>query len=512
MSDWNNEESKKFLDDVKEHLSYMPQRQKDWWIMNQAKLEEKKNYKSFLKSLSGNPDSLCLPEDEEIDAFCDRVSGGEIYLEFNMRYTEPEGFGDYIGDWEDEYRDPFQSMDYLDAILKGCHELIKIESYRHAAIVLEKVSRLEFSIRDHKSSEDITPEDDPFTLADVCDYQLLQTDRNQVAEDLIYACYMSRKEMKKRATAEKIADLLLLPVCYGFLPGDVLKYEADQTFFQFLYTALEKKAGDVGETLPENTFDFSAENERQERQQMHVQRVLHHLRELSEYEAVPEEEGKKLLTEAWSQIGDLLASLRYEPYIDDQFEIEEIWNICEELIQTHKCHTAPWSLRRQILSDIVENDYYDYYGCCDPMNDLVKELCVENWEKLEFADLLCQANGGKCTKEAAALYHEYGADEKYLKYLQENLGKTNREYVELMDYYEKHGALDKVVETGILALEKCKEDMTEIFILLIRAAWKRGDTRGAEDYYVKARRRKKIQIRKVEEAYASVKKEKQVCI
>ena len=135
------------------------------------------------------------------------------------------------------------------------------------------------------------------------------------------------------------------------------------------------------------------------------------------------------------------------------------------------------------------------------MKDLVNELCIGKQEKLEFADLLCQANGGICTKEAAELYCEYGEEEKYIRYLQDNLGKSNQEYINLMAYYERQMDWKMVTETGLLALGRCKEDMTDIFISLIRASWKQGDTVGAENYYTRARRRRKIQISEVEEAY-----------
>ena len=32
--------------------------------------------------------------------------------------------------------------------------------------------------------------------------------------------------------------------------------------------------------------------------------------------------------EQWAEIKRLIENLKYEPYIDDQFQIEEIWNIC----------------------------------------------------------------------------------------------------------------------------------------------------------------------------------------
>ncbi|MCD7883834.1 MAG: hypothetical protein LUI87_09065 [Lachnospiraceae bacterium] len=501
MQDWKSEETQEFLNLVRERLSNMTQWQKDCWIMSQARLETADGYESFLKSLSGNPDSRCLPEDKEIEAFCEKVAEGEIYLEYNTWYEEFDSFGSYKDDWEVEYRDPFGIMNYLDEILSGCHDLIKLGSYWHAARTLEKICRLEFAIEEYEDSEDFDPDANPFSLADVYRHHLLHTDQEQAAEDLIYAYYMSHKDQKNEGLAEKIADLLLLPLCRELLPGDVLKNEADPAFFQSLSMILEEKEQEIAKLLKKEDPRYSLDAYDLKDRQEHVQKMLAQLQLLSKQEGSAEEEGKRLLSGAWAQIGELLASLRYEPYIDDQWEISEIWDICEKLIKEHKCQAAPWSLRKKILSDIAENEYYDYYGCYDPMKDLVKELCLEPQENLEFADLLCQANRGVCTKEAAELYHKYGAEKKYMKYLQEHLGKTNQEYINLMDCYEKQEAWDKVIETGELALDKCKEDMTDIFIRLIRAARKQGDVDGAESYFVKARRRRKIEISKVEEAY-----------
>lgn len=446
-------------------------------------------------------DIRCLPEDKEIEDFCEQVTDGEIYLEYNTWYEEFDSFGSYKDDWEVEYLDPGGIMEYLDRIFDGCHDLIKIGSYRHAADVLDRICRLEFAIEEYEDSEDFDPDANPFSLADVYRHHLLYTDRDQVAGDLIYACYMSRKDQGKEDVAERIADLLLLPVCKGFLPGDVLWNEVESSFFRSLSMALEKKSENLANLAEEDTSVYCFETYSLKEQQEHLQKMLNHLQLLLKQEDDAEETGKRLLSDAWARIGDLLASLRYEPYIDDQLQISEIWEICETLITEHKCQAAPWNLRKNILSDIAENEYYDYYGCYDPMKDLVRELCVEKQENLEFADLLCQVNRGVCTKEAAALYHEYGAEEKYMKYLQDNLGKTSQEYTDLMDCYEKREDWDKVVETGLIALDKCKEDMTDIFISLIRAAWNQGDTAGTESYYAKARRRRKIQMGKVDEAY-----------
>jgi len=36
-----------------------------------------------------------------------------------------------------------------------------------------------------------------------------------------------------------------------------------------------------------------------------------------------------------------------------------------------------WTLRKNILRDIVNNGYYDYYGCYDPLFELSEKFCKE---------------------------------------------------------------------------------------------------------------------------------------
>ena len=203
-------------------------------------------------------DCCCVPEDKEIDDFCEKVISGEIYLEYNTWYEEFDSFGSYKDDWEVEYLDPCGILDYMDRLFDGCHDLLRIGSYQHAAGILEKICRLEFLIEEYEGSEDFDPDANPFSLADVYRHHLLDTDRNQVAEDLIYAYYMSHKDWGKN-TAEKIADFLLLPVCREFLPGEILKRESDKSFFQSLSMILEEKSWEIAKLMGQNTSRFSTE-------------------------------------------------------------------------------------------------------------------------------------------------------------------------------------------------------------------------------------------------------------
>ena len=72
------------------------------------------------------------------------------------------------------------------------------------------------------------------------------------------------------------------------------------------------------------------------------------------------ESQKSFLSGTWSQISDLILDLRNEPYIDEQVQIEEIY----------------------------DNDFYDYYGIYDPMKDLANAICVTKEENLGRADIM----------------------------------------------------------------------------------------------------------------------------
>lgn len=52
----------------------------------------------------------------------------------------------------------------------------------------------------------------------------------------------------------------------------------------------------------------------------------------------------------------------YELYIDDQVEIEKIWIICEDLIKSGKIAESSWDIRREILQEIIQGEYFDEYG------------------------------------------------------------------------------------------------------------------------------------------------------
>ena len=180
------------------------------------------------------------------------------------------------------------------------------------------------------------------------------------------------------------------------------------------------------------------------------------------------------LEEQWAEIRRLMKSLDYEPYIDDQVEIEEIWNICEDLIKSGKIAETSWDIRRSILQEIIQGEYFDEYGVIDPMKDLFFALCITKEERISSADMCFQYGSDYMKKDGARIYLKNGKPEKYYEYLERCLSKDGKLYAELVEYY-KDKDYKKALEIAELAMKKCKENLTAIVIFLLQDAENKGD-------------------------------------
>lgn len=127
---------------------------------------------------------------------------------------------------------------------------------------------------------------------------------------------------------------------------------------------------------------------------------------------------KTYLEKNWEEIMRLIYELSCEPYIDDQYEIEEIWDKVEEMIRSGKLTSEPWRVRWTIIRDISDNDEYDYYGVCDPMRDLVRTLITNDEEKKQFADYLWETPYHS-RELADKLYQELGEYDRHLEYIED---------------------------------------------------------------------------------------------
>lgn len=189
---------------------------------------------------------------------------------------------------------------------------------------------------------------------------------------------------------------------------------------------------------------------------------------------------KSYLEAAWAKIQREIDSLSRYPYVDDQLEIDEIYNICEEVIKSSKIEAESWNIRKQILAEIIKGEYFDYYGVTDPMRELMAALCLTPEEKLLCADLIFEIGSDYMKREGAKIYKAHGKMDKYYEYTEQHLDSKEAPYMELIGYYKKVNP-DRAVQIAELGLKKCKDDQTDIIIFLMQYAREIGD----EEKYAK---------------------------
>lgn len=200
------------------------------------------------------------------------------------------------------------------------------------------------------------------------------------------------------------------------------------------------------------------------------------------------------LEQKWKEIEDSLFDLSLEPYIDDQLEIDVIWHICEEIIKSGRLQEEPWKVREEIIQKITDNEYYDQYGVCDPMIDLIRKLPQNREEKLKTAEIMWNGSGFM-KKDGAELFRELGEEGRYIQYLETHLGDDPVRYMEVIRYYEKSDP-DKAEQIAELAREKCRRtyrtDLTEVYTFLVRHAYEAGDADRLHKLFDSARRRSTV--------------------
>lgn len=206
---------------------------------------------------------------------------------------------------------------------------------------------------------------------------------------------------------------------------------------------------------------------------------------------------KSYLEEQWDEIRRQMKSLDFEPYIDDQVEIDIIWDICKELIGSGKIKNEEWLIRKRIVTEIIDGEFFDYYGVFDPMEDLFSALCITPEEKLECADLAFRTGSDYMKNYCAKLYLENGKPEKYYAFLETRLGREEAPYLELIEHFHdsEPGKALQIAEQG---WSKCKDRQTGLAVFLIRNAQEKGDNASVQKYMRSAKTRRIIDFAKVQ--------------
>lgn len=485
-----------FLMKIKEQLLIMTEAEKDAWIISQAKITAKYRQEDFYKCLCGKKRSLYMPEFEEIDAFCGKVRNGEIVVEYETHYMEFDEFGHYIDDWVQTYHDPSRAFYFIETVFSGCHDLIVLEEYEKAQKVLEKVLYLKFDIVDHIDTDD-SCEDETFDLSDAVRNGLLSADCRQLLQDYVCACRMSLK--KNQELARKIVDVFEMEMFEKYVPSQILEEQRESLLLPAIKLELETDLAEMkreqAESGKRDKYYYGYYKDRHT-----MERIRQMIEDVKACCTSRELEQKSFLWGSWKQIKELLKQLSYERYIDDQYEIEEIWNISEALIKRGRFEEEPWKVKEEILTEIYKNDFYDMYGCYDPMQDLANALCVTREENLKRAAIMVRFTG-EVEEKGAKLYCELGEEEKCIEYYEKHLKKEEEPYEIVMNYYRERNP-ERAKEVAEQALEKCKKNQTPFMIYLMEEAKKAGDEIRFNKLNQSAHRRRAVDANKVDNYFS----------
>lgn len=485
-----------FYDKIQKQLKKMTEQEKDAWILSQAKILPEWEQEDFYKSVCGTKKIIHMPELSEIDEFCRKAKNGDISVEYETHYVEFDDCGYFHDDWEYDFYDPDHAMIFLSSVFQGCHDLIVLGEYSQAFEILDEVIALEFAIEDHPDTDD-SCEDEFMSLDMAAREGLIAIDRDELLEDYILAC--RNAVSNKKLAAGKITAALEMEL-----------FEKSKAYSRAEITEKDPLLDEIKRKLAddlrhyENELAEKTKKDRYYRGEYWDEKRIKHINELIDFfgkkgkkEKEPE---KSFLRGTWKQIMDLIEELRYEPYIDDQVQIEEIWNIVEALLKRGGFDKEPWEVKEHILEKIYENEYYDYYGVYDPMRDLANAVCSNKEENLKRAAIMMKAGRGYFGAEAAKLYRELGEEEKCVEYFENHLGKEEEPYLILIDYY-KNRDYEKAVEAANLAIQNCQKDQTPFFIFLLQDAKDRGDEAVFKKLLQSAHRRKAVRSAEVDKNF-----------
>ncbi|WP_416328870.1 hypothetical protein [[Clostridium] innocuum] len=483
-----------YLYKVKAQLKKMSLEEKDAWILTRAKLISNNKQNDFLMSLSGTKKIIDMPTLDDIDTLCTRIETGDIYLEYVTHYHEFDEDGRYMDDWVVWYNDPFSILPMMGRIFAGCHQLVVLEEYQTVYDLLSRIFELKFFIQEGEDSED-APEEDYIELSDSKIEEELSYDLDKAATDWIISFMYLTTEQSDKNRAEKLIIMLETSICKNLKPRILKDLGGSEKLFVSMQSALEIAIADL-ETKKTEILKSGNRN----RKFFEIEDKLTRSNELLTdirmrcLERKKEEQIESLLEDRWNDVCEVVEWLSFEKYIDDQPEIDTVLEICEELVQSDEIQYDDWQLRKKVITDIVEHDYYDCLGASDIMDELAEKLCTNDEEYLIYADILYTYRN---EEKAAFIYNQHGREDKYITYLENHLGSEQKNYNALITYYNLHNQKDDAIRVAQLGLKKCKDDLTDIFIFLLLHT-RENDAAWFEKLFASAKRRKNVDMNKID--------------
>ena len=461
---------------------------------------EESAQQDFIMSLTGEKKITYMPTEAEIDELCEKVQSGEICVEYETHYYEFDTDGRYMDNWKIWHNDPKGAFLVLDRTFRGCRDLLQLGEYGLARKILDRICRLEFQVVEAKNTENFE-DDSPFTIADAAKEQKFSMRMEEIGFHWLESMLLDRKGEDGPAFAGELLEAFRSEICKNLSPSDLCALMSEK-LLDHMETILERAVDEMDaelKSIPQEGKYWRKKYEIEKKKARDEHLLLDIRRKCQKQERATEKQGQvSVLAASWKQISELLQILKYERYIDDQFEIEEICDICQALIRRGRFEEEDWKLRKEILRKMISNEYYDYYSCYDSMKELSEKLYITDEETLEYADMLDES--GYYAREAADLYCKYGVTDKYVRYLETHLGRSSREYVELIQCCCDAGDKVRAREIAEQGLKQCKDDLTDVFIFLLQDAKACGEEVRYKKFYAGAKRRKMVNIVRVDEA------------
>lgn len=209
-----------------------------------------------------------------------------------------------------------------------------------------------------------------------------------------------------------------------------------------------------------------------------------------------------LLEEKWNEMMRNIDCLRYERYIDDQVEIAENWDIVADLVNNHRDEIlqTPWEIREKIIADVEQNGFYDEFGCCDPMQDLIMSFAGNDEEKLQIADLLVENSYSGYSPRAALLYEELGEDRRLIHTLSCSRSKPSlKDCARIVSAYDRLEDYDGVRRMEETNLKRNERDLELLYAALIESSLLRADLAHAMSLMKRAAKRPYVSFKKLQD-------------
>ena len=155
----------------------------------------------------------------------------------------------------------------------------------------------------------------------------------------------------------------------------------------------------------------------------------------------------------WDSIREIVDTANEYGGCSDDDE-DDVYDALYEMQELVKKDSTSWDVRKDILDEILEQAGYGNSGFDDILYETAMKFCQEKEEKHYLAEYLTQHGGYYWSDRGADILQEIGTEEEYLSFRMQHL-ESERDYMDLAEYYDKKEEHTKAVEIMETALVKC---------------------------------------------------------